>query len=65
LKSKVTEDTVNPINAIFILGTLWNFRRYASLEERRTVNAYCELDSRQQAQVIEVFSEWALEQEEE
>ncbi|HIB1904850.1 TPA: hypothetical protein ACWWDT_000878 [Enterococcus faecium] len=33
LKSKVTEDTVNPINAIFILGTLWNFRRYASLED--------------------------------
>lgn len=64
LKSKVTEEKVNPVNAIFILGHLWEYRRFGIEEEIKVADAYDELDSRRQAQVIEVFSEWALEQEE-
>lgn len=64
LKSKVTEDKVNPVNAIFILGHLWGYRRFGIEEEIKVADAYDELDSRQQAQAIEVFSKWAQKQEE-
>ncbi|OTN91125.1 hypothetical protein [Enterococcus faecium] len=64
LKSKVTEEKVNPVNAIFILGHLWEYRRFGIKEEIKVADSYDELDSRQQALVIEVFSKWVQEQEE-
>lgn len=64
LKSKITESSVNPISAIVILGHLWEFRRLNTEEERRVLEAYWQLNSKQQVEVLQVFSAWFFEQEE-
>lgn len=64
LKSKITESSVNPISAIVILGHLWEFRRLNTKEERRVLEAYWQLNSKQQVEVLQAFSAWVLEQEE-
>ncbi|HFD3512276.1 TPA: hypothetical protein ACF3LP_000091 [Enterococcus faecium] len=65
LKSKITESSVNPINAIVILGHLWEFRRFNTEEECLVLEAYWQLNSKQQVEVLQAFSAWVLEEEEE
>ncbi|HFO0541624.1 TPA: hypothetical protein ACHILZ_003072 [Enterococcus faecium] len=37
LKSKITESSVNPINAIVILGHLWEFRRFNRIRQKSPI----------------------------
>ncbi|MFS1057209.1 hypothetical protein ACFC9W_11205 [Enterococcus faecium] len=64
LKSKITESSVNPINAIVILGHLWEFRRFNTEEECLVLEAYWQLNSKQQVEVITAFAQWVTEREE-
>lgn len=63
LKANVEQDNASPMCAVFLLGE-WQ-TRIGSKEFRNIDIAYCSLDSKQQAQVLQAFSQWALEQEEE
>ena len=62
-KANVEQDNASPMCAVFFLGE-WQIRS-VSKEFRKIDLAYCSLDSKQQAQVLQVFSQWALEQENE
>lgn len=61
LKANVEQDNASPMCAVFLLGE-WQ-TRIGSKEFRNIDMAYCSLDSKQQAQVLQAFSQWALEQE--
>lgn len=63
LKANVEQDNASPMCAVFLLGE-WQ-TRIGSKEFRNLDIAYCSLDSTQQAQVLQAFSQWAQEQEEE
>ncbi|MFC0727684.1 hypothetical protein [Enterococcus faecalis] len=63
LKENVEQDNASPMCAVFLLGE-WQ-TRIGSKELRSIDIAYCRLDSKQQAQVLQTFSRWAIEQEEE
>lgn len=63
LKANVEQDNASPMCAVFLLGE-WQ-TRIGSKEFRNIDIAYCSLDSTQQAQVLQAFSQWAQEQEEE
>ena len=63
LKANVEQDNASPMCAVFLLGE-WQ-TRIGSKEFRNIDIAYCSLDSKQQAQVLQAFSQWAQEQEEE
>jgi len=65
LKANVDQDDASPMCSIFLLGSLWESRKFNIQEDIAIDNAYSELSYKQQAQVLEVFSRWALEQEEE
>ena len=65
LKANVDQDNASPMCSIFLLGSLWESRKFNIQEDIAIDNAYSELSYKQQAQVLEVFSRWALEQEEE
>lgn len=62
LKTNVEQDNASPMCAVFLLGE-WQ-TRIGSKELRSIDIAYCRLDSKQQAQVLQVFGEWCNEQEE-
>lgn len=63
LKSNVEQDNASPILSITLLGTLWESRKFNIKEDIRIDDAYSELDYKQQAQVLQAFANWALEQE--
>ena len=63
LKANVEQNNASPMCSVFLLGE-WQ-TRIGSKEFRNIDIAYCSLDSKQQAQVLQVFSQWALEQEDE
>lgn len=60
LKANVEQDNASPMCAVFLLGE-WQ-TRIGSKEFRNIDIAYCSLDSTQQAQVLQAFSQWAQEQ---
>lgn len=62
LKANVEQDNASPMCAVFLLGE-WQ-TRIGSKELRSVDISYCRLNSKQQAQVLQAFSLWALEQEE-
>lgn len=63
LKANVEQDNVSPMCAVFLLGE-WQ-TRIGSKELRSIDIAYCSLNPKQQAQVLQAFCQWAIEQEEE
>ncbi|EPI5742697.1 hypothetical protein ACS7ZM_001233 [Enterococcus faecalis] len=63
LKANVEQDNASPMCAIFLLGE-WQ-TRIGSKELRSVDISYCCLNSKQQAEVLNAFSQWSLEQEEE
>lgn len=63
LKSNVEQDNASPMLSITLLGTLWESRKFNIKEDIKIDDAYCELDYKQQAQVLEVFAKWAQEEE--
>lgn len=65
LKANVDQDNASPMCSIFLLGSLWESRKFNIQEDIAIDNAYSELSYKQQAEVLDVFSRWALEQEEE
>lgn len=62
LKANVEKDNASPMCAVFLLGE-WQ-TRIGSKELRSVDISYCSLNPKQQAQVLEAFSQWTLEQEE-
>ncbi|MGL9971547.1 hypothetical protein [Enterococcus sp. DIV1420a] len=62
LKANVEQDNASPMCAIFLLGE-WQ-TRIGSKELRSVDISYCCLNSKQQAEVLNAFSQWSLEQEE-
>lgn len=64
LRANVDQDNASPMCSIFLLGSLWESRKFNIQEDIAIDNAYSELSYKQQAQVLEVFSRWAQEQEE-
>ncbi|ENZ5620911.1 hypothetical protein ACGWYS_001404 [Enterococcus faecalis] len=62
LKANVEQDNASPMCAIFLLGE-WQ-TRIGSKELRSVDISYCGLNSKQQAEVLNAFSRWALEREE-
>ncbi|EHZ0459616.1 hypothetical protein K5G30_001474 [Enterococcus faecalis] len=60
LKANVEQDNASPMCAVFLLGE-WQ-TRIGSKELRSIDTAYCRLNSKQQAQVLQAFSQWAIEQ---
>nr|DAY50491.1 MAG TPA: hypothetical protein [Caudoviricetes sp.] len=63
LKENVGQDNASPMCAVFLLGE-WQ-TRIGSKELRSVDISYCCLNSKQQAEVLNAFSQWSLEQEEE
>lgn len=61
LKTNVEQDNASPMCAVFLLGE-WQ-TRIGSKELRSVDISYCRLNSKQQAQVLQVFGEWSLEEE--
>ena len=61
LKANVEQDNASPMCAVFLLGE-WQ-TRIGSKELRSVDISYCRLNPKQQAQVLEAFSQWAIEQE--
>ncbi|EJB2785905.1 hypothetical protein MT884_001356 [Enterococcus faecalis] len=62
LKANVEQDNASPMCAVFLLGE-WQ-TRIGSKELRSVDISYCCLNSKQQAEVLNAFSQWTLEQEE-
>lgn len=62
LKTNVEQDNVSPMCAVFFLGE-WQ-TRIGSKELRSVDISYCRLTPKQQAEVLQAFSQWAIEQEE-
>ncbi|MGQ3503955.1 hypothetical protein ACT9SR_07385 [Enterococcus faecalis] len=62
LKANVEQDNASPMCAVFLLGE-WQ-TRIGSKELRSVDISYCRLNSKQQAEVLQVFGKWAIEQEE-
>ncbi|EGO2729936.1 Lar family restriction alleviation protein [Enterococcus faecalis] len=62
LKANVEQDNASPMCAVFLLGE-WQ-TRIGSKELRSIDIAYCRLNPKQQAEVLQAFSQWAIEQEE-
>ncbi len=63
LKANVEQDNASPMCAVFLLGE-WQ-TRIGSKELRSIDIAYCRLNPKQQAEVLQAFCQWAIEQEEE
>lgn len=63
LKANYEQDNASPMCSIFLLGGLWESRKFNIKEDIRIDDAYCELSYKQQAQVLQTFANWALEQE--
>ncbi|MGM9897964.1 MAG: hypothetical protein ACI32W_08435 [Enterococcus faecalis] len=61
LKTNVEQDNVSPMCAVFLLGE-WQ-TRIGSKELRSVDISYCRLNPKQQAEVLQAFSQWAIEQE--
>ncbi|MCU2229990.1 hypothetical protein [Enterococcus faecalis] len=62
LKANVGQDNASPMCAVFLLGE-WQTR--IGLKELRSIDiAYCRLNPKQQAEVLQAFCQWAIEQEE-
>ncbi|MDR3825848.1 hypothetical protein, partial [Enterococcus sp.] len=55
LKANVDQDNASPMCSIFLLGSLWESRKFNIQEDIAIDNAYSELSYKQQAQVLEVF----------
>lgn len=64
LKDTMEQDSTSPMCAIFRLGSSWELRKFNDQESITVDNAYCELDCKQQSEVLAVFAQWGLEQEE-
>ncbi|HAP3436581.1 MULTISPECIES: hypothetical protein [Bacteria] len=62
LKANVGQDNASPMCAVFLLGE-WQ-TRIGSKELRSIDIAYCRLNPKQQAEVLQAFCQWAIEQEE-
>lgn len=62
LKANVEQDNASPMCAVFLLGE-WQ-TRIGSKELRSIDIAYCRLNPKQQAEVLQAFCQWAIEQEE-
>ena len=62
LKENVGQDNASPMCAVFLLGE-WQ-TRIGSKELRSVDISYCSLNPKQQAEVLQAFSQWAIEQEE-
>lgn len=62
LKENVGQDNASPMCAVFLLGE-WQ-TRIGSKELRSVDISYCRLNPKQQAEVLQAFSQWAIEQEE-
>lgn len=62
LKANVEQDNASPMCAVFLLGE-WQ-TRIGSKELRSVDISYCRLNPKQQAEVLQAFSQWAIEQEE-
>ncbi|WP_086348767.1 hypothetical protein [Candidatus Enterococcus clewellii] len=58
LKACVDVDGDVPIKAIFILGDLWQMRRFNDQEAIRVDNAYAELTEFEQYELLAAFAEW-------
>ncbi len=63
LKANVEQDNASPMCAVFLLGE-WQ-TRIGSKELRSVDISYCSLNPKQQAEVLQAFSQWSIEQEEE
>ncbi|MFS1138868.1 hypothetical protein [Enterococcus faecalis] len=62
LKANVEQDNASPMCAVFLLGE-WQ-TRIGSKELRSVDISYCSLNPKQQAEVLQAFSQWSIEQEE-
>ncbi|MDT2794275.1 hypothetical protein P7H53_05995 [Enterococcus thailandicus] len=65
LKVNVLQDGESAMSSIFELGALWELRRFNDNDAIRVDDAYCELSNAQEFEVLAVFAQWGLEQEEE
>lgn len=62
LKANVEQDNASPMCAVFLIGE-WQ-TRIGSKELRSVDISYCSLNPKQQAEVLQAFSQWSIEQEE-
>ncbi|ENZ5691444.1 hypothetical protein ACGWY5_002134 [Enterococcus hirae] len=64
LKGIVEQYTASPICAISLLSRLRELRKFNDKEAITVDNAYCELDFKEQTEVLSAFAQWGLRQEE-